>query len=83
MCGCTAQRPCRTDTGEECGWLNKAMNVCNERHCVIEYDRRTKAARAAKRKQRVNPWKVIERNSAGRAIRIVKRRDLKKKGRAA
>lgn len=83
VCGCTAEKPCRTTTGDECGWLNKRMNVCNGRHCVIEYDRRMKAQKAAARKPRQDPFKVIERNAAGRAIRIVKRRDLKRKGRAA
>lgn len=87
MCGCTAETPCTLYTGEECGWLNKRMNVCNGRTCVMEYDRRVRAAKAEKSQKKPDPYKVLERKRGkdGRlhATRIVKRRPGKSKGRAA
>lgn len=42
-CACTAAAPCRLSNGDECGWADKTMVLCNGPICLIA-ERRRKAA---------------------------------------
>lgn len=39
-CSCTADRPCRLSNGDECGWHDKTMVLCNGPQCINAEKRR-------------------------------------------
>ena len=67
-CRCTEAAPCRLEA-DECV-LNVQTRVCSNPRCqMAEIERKRKL-----RPKREHPFRVIERNSAGRAVRIVRNR---------
>jgi hypothetical protein len=82
ICRCTEEDACTLPTGDKCSWFDRQRTLCNASGCIREWTRRERERQADVRRQKAwNPWKVIQRNEAGRALRIVRRR--KPKGRAA
>lgn len=52
QCGCTPDRPCRLQTGEECAWTNAQADLCNTPSCQIADKRRREELRRLVQRQK-------------------------------
>lgn len=84
-CRCTAANPCKLSTGDECGWVTAAQDLCTKPGCMIAEEKRLKRERYARKNARRGQWqppfRVLKRDAKGRATHYVK--NTKKKERPA
>ena len=73
-CHCTEASPCRLEAGEECV-INCRTGVCSNPRCQMA---ETERLRNQPKPKREHPFRVIERDERGRAIRIVRNRKYKR-----
>ena len=85
ICQCTEYRACRLPDGDTCCWLDAARTLCNNPRCITSWARAERERRrlTALVTKRAHPWKVIARNPACHATRIVPNSPAKQKGASA